>query len=106
MTGDDVRDARDVFLAAVAELGRVLPDPGEAADRLVHFYAACITEGRITAISGARAIAAVGRQLPDLMTPTMQRFDGLDDEWIGGFGRTRADVEAAIRVIAAEVARP
>jgi hypothetical protein len=99
-TGDD-RDARDLFLAAVAELGRHLPTHSDAARRLVQFYAATIASGEVEPLTGARAIARLGygsrNDIADEIQLDIATFDGLDDEWIGGWGRSRTEVEAHIK---------
>src|SRR4051812_10255004 len=58
--GRDPRDVRDLFLAAVAELGRELPCKSEAARRLLRYYARSLDDGRLDFVTGARAIARIG----------------------------------------------
>lgn len=103
MPGNDAREARDAFLRAVEELRRQLPTRDQGAARLVRFYSAAIADGRLKPISGARAVASLGYDFGDHVLSEIMIFVGLEDEWLGQWGRTREDVSAAIVTAAHDI---
>lgn len=98
-SGVDPRDLRDLFGAALVELGRPRMRPQEALGKLVRFEARRIVEGTTDPATGARNIARLpwsptGEHLEP--SPETVVFDMLDDEWTGGWGRGRDALRRAI----------
>ena len=98
--GVDPRHLRDLFRLALTELERSPMTFREALTMLARYQAERIVAGTVEPITGARMIA----RLPWLSggddrepLPEALEFDMLDDEWMGGWGRTRAELERAIR---------
>jgi hypothetical protein len=102
LDGVDPRDARDVFLRAISELGRQLPAPELAAAQLTRFYADQVLDGAVEPIRAATAIGTLAIDLGDRAPGVAQAFVGLDDEWTGGWGRSCDAIEAEILELARE----
>lgn len=100
----DPRDARDLFLDTLSETStraRPIPDRVEAAAHLL--AVAATTRGLTTQATLHRFyLLAVATDYPE--DDEVMRLCGLDDEWIGGWGRTRPEIEAEVRGITTAIA--
>jgi hypothetical protein len=77
---NDVREARDLFIAAMAELGVRMPHPTDGAREQVRFWAAEMLAGTLTPYEASRLIWWRGWERldrPDDLRP----FVGLASEW-------------------------
>lgn len=91
----EVREARDLFLAALAELGIALPTPDQARWNLVRSWADDIVSDRVAPNDGAHRIwqqAFWQLGAPEVLTV----FVGLADEWDDHEGH-RGELDTAIR---------
>ena len=93
---EDARDLRDMFLAAVRELGRELPGTNDAAARLLRLYSLAITQHEVSPYDGARLIARLGYDFSHELHDQVMSFVALEAEYSEEWGRSRDEVEAAI----------
>jgi hypothetical protein len=94
-------DNRDLFRKVLEELGREPLPREEALWQLIRFRCWDILQGRVTPIDGARRIERLVYEEPSHRV--VGWFVGFSDEWGAGWGRSKAEIEAEIREVAAQV---
>jgi len=101
----DVREARDRFEDALAELGIEIPDRVDATWLLVRRVAQEIVDGEVSPYKGARAIGEYHNHIEtDPRGAGVRIFEGLAWEWEGS-PSYRFSYEARIRELAAHLLR-
>jgi hypothetical protein len=83
----------ELFARAMVELGRPVPTRSQARRAYVRYLAWLIDTRRVSAIDGAQRLERTQHWELD----ELGHVSGLVDEWAGGWGRTREEVEREIR---------